>query len=361
MNSLGALFSRFSKGSLKISGEALPVAIELGLEIDKKNTNTSLSDMNRACSYLLSKIELEKPVYLFFDELELFHVSDEQFDRDRRILRDLIYAISHINAESSELGRRVFLCTSVRSEVLLSVLQLGHEISRDIDDYGIKLDWSESKVSETHPLLRLIGKKMSVSIGVDQDLVWKKLFPEKINNQLFYRFILNSTYFRPRDLVRLLRVARDYRDTDTKFTDEHFNQTSLEYSRQTWVEVTEELLAIYSAEEVHGMERLFLGFRTHFFKNELEERMCTRYRNDRIISELKRRHGLDKVLADLYRIGVIGNDFWASKKSRNRWIFRGNANLNDSERMAFHKSLWKHLSLVETPKRVSKNSIVGSQ
>jgi len=351
-STLGALFSKISSGSIKFSGEALGVAVDVGIELDrtKGTAEISLSSVNRVCAELLNDID-HQAIYLFFDELELFHQTSDQFDRDRRIIRDLVYAIAQINGDSAEHGRTLFLVSSLRTEVLHSVLELGHEIGRDVDDYGEKLDWSDVKDAPDHPLLNLIAKKISVSSGVDEADVWKKFFPTNINNQEYYRFILNSSLYRPRDIVRLLRVARDYKKDSSTFTTAHFDQTSTEYSKQTWLEITEELLASYSTQEISALQRFLLGFNTHFFKSDVEARWQKRYKTDKEVQALFDRKGVNNILADLYRIGVLGNDFIAKRahggtNRRYRWIFRGNTSLNDSERMAIHKSLWKHLSLV---------------
>ena len=349
----GSLLSRIRSGSVRLSGDALGIAAELGVQIETatENKSASISDLNRTCHALLRRINLSGPVYLFFDELELFHQTTEQFDRDRRIIRDLIYTISHLNAESAEAGLKVYLISALRTEVLHSVLELGHEIGRDVDDFGVSLDWSGGRDAPDHPLLTLIGKKISASTSTPLEEVWAKFFPRKINNQVYYKYILNSSYYRPRDIVRLLRVAREYRKTTEKFTTEHFDRTSTEYSKQTWLEITEELLASYSAREIESLQRFFLGFTTHFFQQDILERVESRYRHDNEIQSLFGNHKLQKILSDLYRIGVVGNDFVVTnnrgrRNRRNRWIFRGNTMLNDAERMSFHKSLWKHLSLV---------------
>ncbi len=352
-STLGSLFSKISAGSLSFSGEALGVAVELGIDIDpsKDISEVSISSVNRACSALLSKIELDTPIYLFFDELELFHQTSEQFDRDRRIIRDLVAAISHINSDSAEYDRKIFIVSSLRTEVLHSVLELGHEIGRDVDDYGDKLDWSDAKDSPQHPLLNLIAKKIAVSSNASESEVWTRFFPDKINNQDYHRFLLNSSYYRPRDIVRLLRVARDYDRNVAAFTTAHFDQTSTEYSKQTWLEITEELLASYSPAQIAALQRVFLGFNTHFFTADLEERVRSRHQSDHEVQALFQKKGVIRILSDLYRIGVLGNDFVvrddrAGTRRRYRWVFRGNTTLNDAERIAIHKSLWKHLTLI---------------
>lgn len=352
-SSLGALFSKISSGKLKLSGEALGVAIELGIEGEKSNEAISVSpaNANRICAKLLDSINFSNGVYLLFDELELVHHTQDQFDRDRRILRDLIYVISQINAESAESGRSLYLISTLRSEVLHSILELGHEISKEVDDFGVKIDWSDSNDSANHPLVKLVGRKISASSGVSENEVWSHFFPEKINNQEYFKFILRSSYYRPRDIVRLLRIARNFNDQSEKFTTAHFDETALEFSKQTWIEITEELLATYTPQEIESLQRFLLGFNTLFFKDAITRRINNRYSKDKPVNDLFRKKGVEQILADLYRIGIIGNSFLVKKQlggneRRDRWIFRGNTTLNDTERMAIHKSLWKHLSLI---------------
>lgn len=350
---LGSLLTKIKGGKLKLGIKGYGVAVELGIDsdrIDSEERTVSISELNRVCSSLLNDIDLSKKLYVFFDELELFHQTQEQFDRDRRIVRDLIYAISQINADSAENGRNIYLVATLRSEVLHSVLQLGHEISRDVDDYGLKLDWSDGKETKDHQLLKMIAKKIALSSQTPEDKVWETFFPDNINNQPYYQFILNSSYYRPRDIVRLLRVAREFDQNAETFTTEHFDQTATKFSEQTWIEITEELLASYSHQDIEALQKLFLGFSTHFFKEDLEHRIETRHKRDHHIQELLKRKNLTQIFSDLYRIGIIGNDFVShpnSSKRRimRRWIYRGNSTLNEYERMAFHKSLWKHLSL----------------
>jgi len=275
--SIGALFSKVSSGSINLSVEAVGIAVELGADISLSDdgSSNSVAGINRVLSALLNDLEYDRSIYVLFDELELFYETVEQFDRDRRIIRDLVYAISSINAESAENARMLFLISSLRTEVLNSVLELGHEIGRDIDDYGDRLDWSSAKDSEEHPLLMLVGKKISSSTGVDQKHVWSTFFPDTIHGQPYYKFILNSSYYRPRDIIRLLRVAKNFRNSDQKFSQVHFDETAREYSKQTWLEVTEELLASYSTTEVSALQRLFLGFHTRFFVEDIEYRIST--------------------------------------------------------------------------------------
>ncbi|MCB5412390.1 hypothetical protein H0485_20695 [Pseudogemmobacter sp. CC-YST710] len=158
---LGALFSKISSGKLTLSGEAYGVAVSLGIEGEQKSDTISVSpaNANRVCAKLLNDIDFGTGVYLLFDELELVHQTQDQFDRDRRILRDLIYVISQINADSAENGRSLFLISTLRSEVLHSILELGHEISKEVDDFGDKVDWSDASDGPNHPLLALMAKK----------------------------------------------------------------------------------------------------------------------------------------------------------------------------------------------------------
>lgn len=159
--SLSKLFSSVVNGNLSVSGELLGLSVELGLSSNDTagKTTVSLSDLNRSCVDLISEIEFKKPIYILFDELELYHETDDKFDRDRRILRDLISAISIVNSELAEMEAPCVLIAALRTEVVNSVMEMGHEINRDIDDYGINLTWDIGRERPDHPLLEMIYKK----------------------------------------------------------------------------------------------------------------------------------------------------------------------------------------------------------
>lgn len=354
LSSFASLFSSLSAGKLNLSGDALGVAIECGISFEKNKGEDvgRLSDVNRVCIDLLKQIKLDRFAYILFDELELYHEKDEQFDRDRRIIRDLISSIATINSEMATSTQKIVIVAALRSEVIHSVMELGHEINRDIDDFGIRLQWFEGKEGPNHPLLRLIYRKMSLSTNTSEDQIASKFLPENIGMLSFHKYILRTSYYRPRDIVRLLNVARDHNPNSATFTQAHFDRTSNEYSKQTWIEITEELLASYSSNDVQAIEKLFLGSSTMFFKADLQSRIDTRHKYDKSVQSLFNRRTLERVLADLYRIGAIGNNFVSMTKDggkvgRHRWVFRGSANMNDMERMMVHQSLWKHLSLIK--------------
>jgi hypothetical protein len=102
-------------------------------------------------------------------------------------------------------------------------------------------------------------------------------------------------------------------------------------------------------EDIKCIEGLFTGFFSHFFIDELRHRIDGRFQTNRTAQRLFAGKGLEHILADLFRLGAVGNDFVIAdgikKEKRNRWVFRGNTELFIEERMAIHRSLWKRFSL----------------
>nr|WP_314463623.1 hypothetical protein [uncultured Novosphingobium sp.] len=87
---------------------------------------------------------------------------------------------------------------------------------------------------------------------------------------------------------------------------------------------------------------------------DLEIRFDQAKKFSRPLQSLLGRRSVREILADLYRIGAIGNAFRTGatgNQIKNRWIFRGDPTLLVDKRMELHPALLKRLSAVTTRKR----------
>ncbi|MBP0617392.1 P-loop ATPase, Sll1717 family [Jiella mangrovi] len=260
---------------LKLNLEKLTASLNIGVAGKGDRTYNSFSDIVNDLDELLLAIPgIPKKVYIIFDELEIFFNKSDQFDRDRRMVRDLIFALTNFNQKLSEYSSSFFFISAVRSEVLHSVSEIGQEVTRDVQDLGFRINWDEGMNSDAHPLLDIVERKIRNSyeekMGVPlQGDVWSVYFPEKIGDLPIKQFLLYNSLFRPRDIVRRLSVARDFRPAATSFSQASFDETSLSYSNGIWEEVFDELITTYTIEEARAIESLFLGFYSYFFLEEL--------------------------------------------------------------------------------------------
>jgi hypothetical protein len=155
---------------------------------------------------------------------------------------------------------------------------------------------------------------------------------------------LHNSWYRPRDIVRLLLIAQDQDLNATSFGVQAFEAIRKKYSSACWVEITEELKSKYKSLEIEGIKSLFYGFKGISTVGELN------VHSDYVASEypearaLLKKYGVKEILRDLYRIGVVGN-IEGGRGGNMRFSFRGDDDIIFSMDVFVHNALRAHLSL----------------
>jgi hypothetical protein len=291
---------------------------------------------------------------LFFDELELNYSTKKQHQRDSRLVRDLIVTIERLNAIAKRKGFNLCLYAAVRSEVLTAIEAIGKEINKPMADFGAEILWNRSGLfAQQQPLIRLIEQRINIS-REDNGLqplsaseLWKEYFPRSIMDQAPQAYILTNSWYRPRDVVRLLIAVQEHAPDDTTFTQTSLQAVRKKYSTASWVEMTEELRARYSSTQIDGIKHLIYGGKRIFSIKDLERELaqiCEEYSDTESLLKI---HDLRKVLRDLYRIGIIGNydGKWPSGQDKIRYSFRGDDELLTGKPLYIHSALRAHLSV----------------
>ncbi|WP_337187334.1 hypothetical protein [Phenylobacterium sp.] len=353
----GSLMPRLDGGNVEIQ---FPAASAGGLaprSTERDRILVPFGDLVRAARAAISKITYTgKKVFLFIDELEAFSTFKENYDRDIRMIRDLLFAVYDLNVLFREKRIPVYIVASVRSEILSIVNKYGEEVGRNVQDFSMKIDWSKGRRSPEHLLIKLIEQKIKGSEihrwGYQKNFEpIKTYFPTKVGGMPVYAYLLDQSMYRPRDVVRRLGIVR--RDTPNAwvFSDDALRTSVGEYSRQMWQEAREELVASYASDEVSGLEEAFVGFTRYFHLRQFEDRLRETARRNDSLRQLLDRHSPQQVLQDFFRLGVVGNHIRAGNANRTeirtRWAFRGDTTLALDRRMAFHQSLWPNFSLLE--------------
>lgn len=346
------LFPKLRRGSIEIEGDIEILKSKLGIEFDWENEENKLvkfSSIVRQANELYKKLKpTTKKLYVFIDELELTLGKNKQYVKDVRLIRDLIVAINYLNSTSRALKYNIFFITAIRSEVLTSIQSSGKEINKPILDFGISLKWQQSGGNiKSHPLIRIINKKIQsaekngglIKISTDEE-IWENYFPEKVNSINTQEYILHRTWYRPRDIVRLLTIAQQQFPNETTFSHAVFDAIAKEYSTQSWMEHAEELRTVFTEREIDGVKRLLTSISCPFNFNEFTK-ICLEKKE--IYSDvellLKDQKPAD-ILSILYRIGLIGNT-----GSKVRYSFRGDDELVIESSMKIHDPLWNYLSI----------------
>lgn len=326
----------------------------------KPSSDADLLETITVCERALAGVQLKnnRSCRLLFDELELFYHKEDQRDRDLSLIRDLLYAVSRINRNLGEGNTSFFIYASVRSEIMEEVNRIGPETKRDVTDFGVTISWDAPASLGKHPILKVIEAKITASeqengVSISED-VWRKYFPSNIFGREIRQYLLDISMFKPRNLVRRLRLAQDNQVSSGPLQEDAFKLSSSKFSGEVWGEMEEELLASYNPKQVRAIKAVLSGFEKVFTIVQLRNRIDQLSAYDPNVSNQIRSMGVAQLATDLYRVGAIGNIFRASRENRSnnvrhdnrdRWIFRNYPEPLLDEKFIVHESLHKNFQL----------------
>ena len=238
---------------------------------------------------------------------------------------------------------------------------LGQEVDRLVHDKGFLISWHHAKRSVSHPLMEIITRKIQMSekeSGLEQsESPLASYFPEQIDGVAIEAFLLDKSFYKPRDIVWRLSLAQKLFPNETFFSRDVLHETESEYSSKLWDEVRYELSATYSDDEINSIEMVLAGGASAFEIGQMEHRFEQAVQYSKTVAALLERRSVREILIDLYRLGAIGNAFRTAatgSQVRNRWIFRGDSTLLTEKRMEVHSALLKRLSVVVARRRGSR-------
>lgn len=261
------------------------------------------------------------PYYIFIDELEAYRGESGTFYRDLRMIRDLLFTVKRIN---SVFGNGTKILCSVRLEILNAINRFvqSNQLHKIMQGYDERLTWEHTNTNSfSHPIIGVllrriqIAEEKNVGHSVSTESIIKKWFVSSVYNTHICTYILDNTWHKPRDIVRLLLSAQSKNSKNFSC----FNQNTFEtfmpaYSRQCLDEVREEMRALYTAEEIECVFNCIQGYKVVFSYEEIVNRVKTLYPNSAFAEDTY------TVLNDLYRIGVIGNTL--SDNRSTRWVYK---------------------------------------
>lgn len=343
------LVPSIKKGNVEISQSP-----KLGLELDwdtNGKAKINFNDLVRRADQAFNELTPDTHrLNIFFDELELSFGTNKQYQRDSRLVRDLIVSIEKLNATAKIKGFNFCLYAAIRSEVLNSVSSLGKEINKPMTDFGFEILWNRPGLDATQqPLLNIVEQRINnarIEKGgtpLPSNLLWEQYFPKDVHNQRPQVYILHNSWYRPRDVVRLLLAAQEQYPNETSFNLQAFEAIRKKYSTASWVEMTEELKAKYKPADIDGIKYIFYGYRQISSLEELSAQAALAAQNHKETANLLKQTDLKDVLKDLYRIGAVGNI--DRRREKIRFSFRGDDEILFTHNIFLHNALRAHLSI----------------
>jgi hypothetical protein len=340
------------RGNVELEGDFEFFKGKLGLDfewINKERRQVKFNSIVKQADELFKKLTPSSNKYLIFiDELELTLGKLKTYEKDIRLIRDLIVAVNTINNLCLKSNYPINFITAIRSEVLTSIPASGKEINKVISDFGITLNWNQAGSSvNQQPLIKIINKKlrasehaMEIDMTENGDQLWSKYFSSQINGSTPQEYILHNTWYRPRDIVRLLSIAQEQYPNSTQFTNVVFNGIRKDYSTKSWVEHTEELRTKFSSDDIEGIKKILYGLKCPFSYNDITIECDRKKKMYDIVAKVLEKYHLGDILSAIYKIGIIGNC-----GERVRFSFRGDDDILLEKPMKVHDPLWNYLSI----------------
>lgn len=326
----------------KIIGGKVSISSSPSLEIDfdwenKEKRTVNFGRLIKQADILFSKLKktIGNDVAMIFDELEIGIASTEKRSRDIELIRDLVLSIEQFNSISREHGYEVRIIAAIRTEVLSAIESVGKEINKTISDFGVPIIWNRGGVTSLeHPLIDIVVKRIVYSertngilAETDRISVWNRYFPKQLYNQYSQDYILSMTWLRPRDVVRLLNIAKTLFPDSQSFNEHTMAASSKEYSYQSWVELIEELSTRYEKEDLEAIRILFTGYTRYFDVQNFCERFANMSSQYKQILNIANRLTIPQLITDLYNVGALGNVYetWNGSKQKKtyRYHYKG--------------------------------------
>lgn len=323
--------------------------IEVDFQNNKSDTayNQFIATIDEAEQMFANVERTDVPYYIFVDELEAYYGSLDIFKRDLCLIRDLIFTVKRINGLFKGISDNTKIICSVRTEIIKSISRfiVTKEMNKVISGFEVPLIWDyNNTTSFYHPIMQILIKRIAIcETNIDKmDLkeIYNKWFPEQIHMIEPSNYILNNSWFKPRDIVRLITSAQNSIESNSEcFSQAVFNACQKKYSLDSLAEICEEMRALYTSEDIDVIISCFTGFRTIFSISQLKERIDSLYSNT-ILSK-----NFSEVIEDLYRLGFLGNYLPASQTYR--WQHKGDDHviLSDEWRLMIHHALQSALSV----------------
>ena len=285
------------------------------------------------------------PYYVFIDELEAYRGNNDIFLRDLRLIRDLLFVVKYMN-DVFQTGTKI-IC-SVRPEILNAINRFVqsnqlHKITLGFDE---TLVWEYKNTNSfNHPIIGVLLRRIQNAEeknGGDSDIntIIDKWFEPEVYGKHICTYILDNTWHKPRDIVRMLlsAQARSSRES-SRFNQNVFETFMPTYSKQCLDELKEEMRALYTVDEIDGIMNCLQGYRSSFFFSEIVNRAKRLYPQGRLATDPH------TVINDLYRMGILGNT--KDRYTTPHWYHKGQYALSLEEpwKLIVHPALCLELSV----------------
>jgi hypothetical protein len=277
---------------------------------------------------------------IFYDEL------DDRFNADRNYkdcIVSLIKAADKVNTALLERQKDAKVVVLLRTDIF-SILN-DPDLNKIRIVSSLLIDWGNSTHGDS-PIFTLVLSKIRKSIPELQELEYAELFPiffpQDIKGIPPARYLLERTFFRPRDVITYLNLIIEKYPNSQYFGWKGFQELKKAYSEYFFDEVRNELSGHLSDAEIDEATLLLKQF--NLFKFDYAQ-IKDFYENNK---KLYHNIDLDSTLKILFKFNIIGNRWYNQFQRRDyySWSYRDNkAEIDYNKGFVVHLGLREELSL----------------
>lgn len=268
------------------------------------------------------------------------------------MIRDLLYAVCRVNTNVK--SSSIHVVASVRSEVLQEINRVGPEVSRDVEDRGVKVNWAVRSDDPNQPILTIIESKIRAS-EIERDQIptsdiWETYFPNSIFGRNIKRYLLDISMYKPRNIISLLSKSAANRPADARLTFSAFRDAQNDFSKRSWTEIEEGLLGQYESEHVRAIKAILTSYKLRFTIIQIQDRVSEVKKFDHRVQKYFRKNiDTSDAIESLYKLGAVGNVFRAEDSDpqslRNHWAYRDDYDPALDKPFEIHESLRTELRI----------------
>jgi hypothetical protein len=267
-------------------------------------------------------------MYFFVDELVISTLNTKTDEYKARIalIRDIVRTCCALNDYCVQNNLDFHFICSLRPEIRSRLNELDPKISKIMDGNDVLLVWDEHSLLEILTQKAVRGAPAGVEINPDTFLPHSIHFGA--HQQEFVQFLLNNTWYKPKDIVRFLKVYAKINPNDEAITEEGIKRSLNEYARISAVEIFEQLSVRHSPETIAGIRT---GIKQRNYSN-----------GDDLIKALQP-HIPETVgrtvLEELFEHGIIGNVDHVGSSRRYFWGHRQEEHFESDMGVTVHPGL----------------------
>lgn len=285
----------------------------------------------------LKDIYLNKRVFLLIDGVDdILRFKKNQLE----ILSSLIRSIDTLNEYFYRNEIKVKIILSIREDILSNITD--PDFNKIKRDGAINLSWAEN----TQDLKEIVELRLKMSDKDNSNCdMWYKIFPRQIRNTDSWKYLLDHTLYKPRDVLQFLVTCQELFPNKEKLTYADMLRAIKSYSRDYFIEEMKNELSGFSYDLlINSLPSILQKIgRRAFYLGEF-----IRITNEQSTLKKYSEQDIKYLLLMLFQSGYIGQ-LINSNYGRESVVFKyrnPNLNIDYSQKFISHQGLHKGLGVI---------------